>query len=199
MTSKFSVKVEVVDRGPGVWKTARVDILESDGSALRKIGSYDRNHAGWVETTFAPFEQDGRWYALYAPNYTTTRVMELPSCRDLGGEEPHTHGFCPIDYYVPYDHEAVKSAGDAGRFGFVAGCIWGDDTSWKIQYLDLSQVSQGVLVRKETFGYVSMPQKAARLVDCISLDEYSSDYRYVELTVSQMFDLERGVKLGLGD
>lgn len=189
------MKVEIIDQGPHCWKTARADVHERDGDTTRKIGSYDRNHAGWVESTFAPFEQDGRWFALYAPDYTSTRVMELPSCRDLGGEEPHSHGFCPVDYYVPYDHDAVKKAGDAGRFGFVAGCIWGDDSSWKIQYLDLSGAASGVIVRKEMFGYAEMPRRIARLADCISLDWYSKDYPRAEIIMGVRYDLARGTKV----
>jgi len=26
-----------------------------------------------------------------------------------------------------------------GAFGFIWGCVWGDDASWKVQYLDLSR------------------------------------------------------------
>jgi hypothetical protein len=43
-----------------------------------------------------------------------------------------------------------------GEFGFVWGCHWGDDSSWKVQYLDLSQVQQGVIRREERFGYVEL-------------------------------------------
>jgi hypothetical protein len=191
----YSTKIEVIDAGPDKWKTARVNIFEGFGDTAQKIGSYDRNHAGWCDSTFLPFARDGRWYALYSPNYTATRIMELPSCRDLGGEEPHTNGFCPVDYYVPHDHPAVLQAGTAGHFGFVSGCIWGDDSSWKIQYLDLSGAPSGVLVRKEAFGYVAMPLKTSRLVDCISLDEYSGDDPRVELTVSMVFDLAKGARV----
>ena len=195
MPSRFSVKVEAIDHGPGVWKTARVHVFEDDGAGTRQIGSYDRNHAGWCESTFAPFAQDDCWYALYAPDYTATRVMELPSCRDLGGEEHHTNGFCPVDYYVPYDHPDVDKAGDGGRFGFVAGCIWGDDSSWKIQYLDLSGVSKGVLVRKESFGYLPMPHNVDRLADCISLSEYSRKHPRAEITATLAFDLARHTRV----
>lgn len=195
MTSKFGVTVQVVDHGSGRWQTARAEIYERDGDTTRGIGCYDRNHSGWVESTFAPFEQDGRWYALYAPDYTSTRVMELPSCKDLGGEEPHSNGFCPVDYYVPYDHAAVKKAGDAGRFGFVAGCIWGDDSSWKIQYLDLSEVARGVIVRKDAFGYIPMPSRIERLADCVSLDWYSKEYPRAEISIGVTYDLARGTKI----
>jgi len=96
MTIPFSVQIVLRDNGPGVWKTARVDIFEGKDVAARQIGSYERNHAGWCAETFAPFMQDGCWFALYAPDYTATRIMELPSCKDLGGEEPTSHGFCPV-------------------------------------------------------------------------------------------------------
>jgi hypothetical protein len=125
--------------------SARVDIFDGDDGIACKIGSYERNHSGWCTDTLSPFLKDGRWFALYAPDYTTTRVMELPSCKDLGGEEHSGQGFCPVDYYVPYDHPDVAAAGDAGSFGFVAGCIWGDDSSWKIRYLDLSRASDGIV------------------------------------------------------
>jgi hypothetical protein len=128
--------------------------------------------------------QAGRWFALYSPDYPATRVMELPSCKDLGGEEPLSHGFCPIDYYIPYDHPDVEAAGDAGRFGFVAGCIWGDDSSWKIQYLDLSDAAGGILVRK-----------ASRLKDCVSLDGYSRQFPHADITVSLRYDLAKGMKV----
>jgi hypothetical protein len=192
MTVPFSAKTVVLDNGPGVWKTARVDIFEGNSGADRKIGSYERNHSGWCNETFCPFIQDSRWYAVYAPEYTATRVMELPSCKDLGGEAPVSHGFCPVDYYVPYDHPDVLAADDAGRFGFVAGCIWGDDSSWKIQYLDLSNASTGVVLRKEMFGYVAMPSKATRLRECVSLDGYSRQYPHARITVSLPYDLSKG-------
>lgn len=65
------------------------------------LGSYERKHPGWGESTFHPFERDGKWYALYSEDYTRTRVMSLPECQDIGGEEPTPNGFCPVEYYVP--------------------------------------------------------------------------------------------------
>jgi hypothetical protein len=158
MPVPFSIKIVLREDGPGVWKTARVDIFEGSDAAARQIGSYERNHSGWCAETFAPFMQDGRWYALYAPNYTVTKIMELPSCKDLGGEAPISHGFCP---------------------------------SWKIQYLDLANVSAGILVRKELFGYVAMPSNT-RLKDCVSLDAYSLKYPHARLTASISHDLKKG-------
>lgn len=192
MSSPFHVEVNVVDNGEGVWKTAVVSVFETADGSPRKIGQYARNHAGWCEDTFHPFKQNGRWYALYSRDYTATRVMELPSCRDIAGEDLNSHGFCPVEYYVPFEHRQVVAAGRVGQFGFVAGCIWGDDSSWKIQYLDLSQISSGLLTRKELFGYVAMPPKVG-LKDCVSLDAYDPpDYEVVDLAVEVRFDLKTG-------
>lgn len=43
-----------------------------------------------------------------------------------------------------------------GLFGFVWGCYWGDDTSWKVQHLDLSRVQEGIIARDNRFGYVEL-------------------------------------------
>lgn len=127
---------------PGKGGKLRVEIVR-DGAV---IGEYERNYSSF-HRTFRAFTQGGREYALYSPHYTATRVMELPSCRDLGGEDPDPGGFCPVDYWVAQD----------GSFGLVAGCVWGDDSSWKLQFLDLSHASIGRVVRDDRFGYVELP------------------------------------------
>jgi hypothetical protein len=82
---------------PPYWDCADVTIF--DGNA--EIGSYERQIGIFGEETFEPFEIDGEWYALYSRDYTCTRIMSLPDCRDLGGEKPHGQGFCPVELYVP--------------------------------------------------------------------------------------------------
>jgi len=191
-SERFYTRSEAIDNGPGFWKYLRVSIFENDGRGERKIGEYIRNLAAFYYT-FCPFQQDGQWYALYSKDYTATRVMELPSCRDIAGEEHHTHGFCPVDFYVPFTHERVVAAGHEGRFGFVAGCIWGDDSSWKIQHLDLSRICEGKLLRQEKFGYIAMPDDKRRLADSISLDSYfPPETPVVTIQASIHFNVETG-------
>lgn len=43
-----------------------------------------------------------------------------------------------------------------GQFGVYSGCVWGDDTSWKLRYVDLSQISEGKVTTDERFGYVPL-------------------------------------------
>lgn len=54
-------------------------------------------------------------------------------------------------------------------FGFVSGCVWGDDSSAKLEYLDLSKIKEGKLERKALFGYLELAEFP--LKDCISLLE----------------------------
>jgi hypothetical protein len=97
--------------------------------------------------------------------------MELPSCKDIGGEEPSAGGFCPVEYFIPEIVEWAKepdpkkpgsfihrTRNTRANVALVAGCYWGDDSSWKIQCFDLSQVESGIITRDERFGYIAMPK-----------------------------------------
>jgi len=197
---EYFVKTEKISNGPNRWESLLVSIHQSVGGAEDvRIGEYVRNYPT-LYNTFVPFKKGDSWYALYSRDYTATRIMELPSCRDIGGEEPHTRGFCPVDYYVPYDHEKVIEAKHGGHFGFVAGCIWGDDSSWKIQFLDLSSAHSGVLSRRELFGYLSMPPSTKELRRCIDLSGYNPpEYPHVSLIAEVSFDITNGRRCELGD
>lgn len=213
----FQLKTEP-KKNPGAWDSTVVSIFE-DGE---RLGSYERLHFGFSETTFFPFERDERWYALFSADYTCSRVMSLPDCQDLGGEEPDNHGFCPVEFYVPRyrtvswtDSKTVRTY-DWRQFdnrkpdppspeepnyrygpwrflqtGFVAGCVWGDDSSWKIEVLDLSQASDGVLARSARFGHCELPQKRS-LKECLDFGYWEPDSPRVLITRQEMRDLSSG-------
>lgn len=191
------------------WTTVAVEVLEGE----RLVGRYDRNYA--LLRTFEPFRQRGHDYALISPNYTATSVMDLASGEIVAGEQPSPGGFCPVGFYVPdwWDiHERAQRYGTlpgsrgwtpdhespSGEFGFVWGCLWGDDSSWKVQYLDLSRVPNGVLTREERFGYVILDtgeaegrevwRDAREFIDVLS---YGGVQR-VEFRTRQTFDLKSG-------
>jgi hypothetical protein len=210
--------IKDVNNGKGYWKYQVIGIFDENG---KQIGKYKRNYSSFYNTFF-PFksEVDGKWYALYSKDYTCTRIMSLPKCKDIGGEKPDGHGFCPTDFFVPTiccqnydpdkdehpylpnhdperwckngsypkegdeDYEEYESLREKARkeldewyernphetyyapFGFVAGCHWGDDCSWKIQYLDLSEAHKGKIKRDDRFGYIELP-KGCNLKDII--------------------------------
>lgn len=232
--------IDQIKNRPGTWQSIRIGIFRITNDTEDKVGEYVRDYPSPF-STFFPFTIDGCSYALYSPQYTVTRIMRLPSCEDIGGEERDQRGFCPVDYYIPsyVDREFLDASNVAYRyritdpkpedllpstqkwypldpqtgqrvetakptyplgplqyypFGFVAGCMWGDDSSWKIQYLDLSHAAQGIIRREERFGYIALPdgitlKKAIRLSDY----EYDSpDQRMVTIAIEKTFDLSTG-------
>jgi hypothetical protein len=118
-------------------RTCRVEVLDGE----RVIAEYERNYA--MLGTFEPFRQGDRYYALVSPHYTATSVMDLSSGEIIAVEQPDGHGFCPVGFYVAdwWDvHDGSTLPGSmrwssayewpTGDFGFVWGCVWGDDSSW---------------------------------------------------------------------
>lgn len=150
------------------WGKLLVGIFKTcPGGALARVGGYERNYRSFFRT-FLPFQQGDKALALYSRDYTATRVMELPSCRDIGGEEPASAGFCPVDYYV--------LPASRGKWALVAGCVWGDDSSWKVQVLDLSRAADGVIVRSEALGYVELPE-GMTLAEAANQEDWAEDYK----------------------
>lgn len=171
--------IEKIENRPGTWNSIRVGVFDDAGAQL---GEYIRNYPSLYKT-FCPFTVDdgARWLALYSKDYTASRLMELPSCQDIGGEESASNGFCPVEFCVPgyqwvgpfpdisdskrekifeLDGEEDGDSRPDGHapFGFVAGCGWGDDSSWKIEFLDLSKAPEGTIKRDSRFGYIELPR-----------------------------------------
>lgn len=233
----YAMALEPVDNGPGRWNYLKVGIYQRPEADIKtegyskpqrnatdvKIGEYVRNYSSLMRT-FHPFQLRGKWYALYSKDYTSTRIMSLPDCKDLGGEERDSWGFCPTDFWVPplsYIEDVhpekcprYKSAERKPDYtepctcqndeyqqvwhfpdrvhGFVAGCVWGDDSSWKIEYLDLSRADEGIIKREDRFGYIEMPAHLD-LDKAIDLDA-GDGYMSLKIATESHYDLETGKK-----
>jgi len=208
---------EKVDKGKGSWNYLNIGIYHLD----EKIGEYQRNYSSFYNT-FHPFiGVDGKWYAIYSKDYTGTRIMSLPDCKDIGGEERDGCGFCPVDYFVPsaYKYEFESFRGDICKswiviesdfaeeelkskfrdgemkfapYAFLCGCVWGNDSSWKIQFLDLSQAHRGILKSDDRFGYVEMARSCNRLIDAVQIIEWMEgdepDWTNVRFTFDAISD-----------
>ncbi len=167
---RYFVKTSAVKNRPGTWDSTRVEVFRRrPENEPERIGEYLRNY-GMLQT-FEPFRQGARELALVSREYTRTAVMDLATGEIIAEENEKNPdwGFCPVGFYVPdwwdvnggsiipgskfWDADKEWPTGD---FGFVWGCIWGDDSSWKVQYLDLSRVQDGIMARDDRFGYVEI-------------------------------------------
>lgn len=245
MAAKFMYTAKVLEEieySPNSWQGLKIGVFRGEGETEEQIGEYERNYPSLFRT-FSAFQKEGKDYALYSPDYTATRIMALPECKDIGGEERNSYGFCPVDFYVPsyVEREMVRLNDDVHRyrvnepsekellawmgkytpidkstgqriivekpnnpltprlyypFGFVAGCIWGDDSSWKIQFLDLSEADKGIVRREERFGYIALPDEMT-LKQAINMRDYlrdpNADWAHeISISVQTRFNLETG-------
>lgn len=199
---RFTTRVQVTS-APNAWTQVRVDVVDGD----RVIATYDRNYS--MLQTFEPFRQGDGCFALISSDYTATSVLDLRSGQVIASETPSPGGFCPVGFYVPdwwdvNDGSVLpgslywrqdKEWPSAGDFGFVWGCIWGDDSSLKVQYLDLSQIQRGRIQRMERFGYLRLASRPdAHPKEFIRLSSWEGTGR-VEFRVEETFDLDTGRKI----
>lgn len=213
LTCPYTATAERKPSRPGCWDIQLMSIFDGD----TKIGEYKRLYSSFGVETFAPFvAADGQWYALYSADYTCTRVMRLPSCEDIGGEDGNTFGFCPTALYVPRKHlhilnwtsrdgtahsseawltdaELDKEQVEVERtlylpWGFVSGCIWGDDSSWKVECFNLTQAHEGVIKRFAPYGYAELPRDI-KLKDAIDLDNWEPDRDWIGCKVMRTVNM----------
>lgn len=202
---RFAVRVIETSSPPG-WTTIHVEIMDGD----KTIGAYDRNYR--MLQTFEPFRQGDRMFALISTDYTATSVMDLGNGEVIASEEVGADGFCPVGFYVPdwWDvnsgdvlpgsmHWTTDNEWPTGDFGFVWGCIWGDDWSWKVQFLDLAEIQRGVLRREERFGYVPLDARNGSTPQEFIRCHSSQGETHVGFSVLQSFDLRTGDVIDLKD
>jgi len=218
---KYCVRATPFDREGGGWRCTKVDVLRRTDAigGVAPVATYERNHSMYA--TFEPFRQGGRDYALISRDYTRTAVLDLAT-GEVVAEETAGSGFCPVGFYVPdwWDENddstlpgskcwSSDSEWPDGSFGLVWGCIWGDDSSWKVQWLDLSDVAKGIVRREERFGYLELgtqgyhspcltlappPPEGSRPPPFVSFERYD-DRRIVRFHVEMRVDLETGQPL----
>jgi hypothetical protein len=189
---RYAVRCRAKPNRPGTWDSTIVEVCRRSSDGLKSICQYERNYS--MLGTFEPFRRGSREFALISRDYTRTAVLDLESGRVVAEEEEKPgaapgHGFCPVGFYVPdwwdlhdgsvipgSEYWSVDQEWPTGAFGFVWGCYWGDDSSWKVQYLDLSAVEDGVIRRDERFGYVELAV-SGYASPCLAPDQEPHDSR----------------------
>lgn len=206
----YEIKLKKIDNGPGYWSYTEVSIFNKSTINNTIIAKYNRTYDAMFDTFF-PFEKGGKHYALISMNYTNTSVISLDTGKIIAEEPEEDSGFCPVGFYVPryfkepnedyniyegfglWDEKDIKEMGLTDKdihyteFGFVSGCHWGDDSTWKLQWLDLSEIEKGIIKREEKFGYFELPPNQP-LWDAISCEYY--DENMITLNTFQRFSMD---------
>lgn len=149
------------------------------------------------------------------PKVTKDFAEKYPD-KYVEGQDMPGSGFCPAEFFVPSwwdeytegdkdqsrtwpgisDEINQSVAGDfldewklyEGNWGVYSGCVWGDDSSWKIRFVDLSRISEGIVTTDDRFGYVQLPEDMD-LRQAVRVDAESAT---VELKVPVRFSIETG-------
>jgi hypothetical protein len=150
----YSIKTSKIDNGKPYWNYTLCEIYKGE----EKIGEYKRTYPSFAKETFFAFSFKGKDYALYSSNYTKIQLMSLPDCQEIPLKDEcveQTANFCPTELYIPawsntsYDYKGeprniqspitdLKQKDEYtyeygySHLGLALGCIWGDDSSWKI-------------------------------------------------------------------
>jgi hypothetical protein len=126
---------------------------------------------------------------IYIPRYRTTKhsvkinetLHEFDNCYvdcDFKSEKEFDE---EIDGLLLLDEQHTS-------FGFISGCVWEDDSSWKIQYIDLTGIADKILNISDKFGYWEMPHNLS-LRECVDMSDWEPEYNCVSLTGSKRFNL----------
>lgn len=117
---------------------------------------------------------------FYVPRYKVTRSIlrgkwsetkhfendyleeDLDEYYQIQDEYPPT----PPDYLSSVPEGSTYDGESFCEYGFLSGCIWGDDTSWKLRFIDFSKLGDKVLSIEERFGYFELPH-SRKLRDCV--------------------------------
>lgn len=137
-------------------------------TTMRVMKLYDDHIEDWCgqdvdSNGFCPVE-------IYVPRY---RMVKGSFESDSKTQEFETYAV-DCDYKTEDEFSEDMPEFDVEQhcnFGFVCGCIWGDDSSWKIRYIDLSKISDKELIVTEKFGYWEMPGKLT-LRECIDMSNW---------------------------
>lgn len=179
-------------------------IEAQDGPFMRTVGAFIFNYHHGLDAIIKPFQIGEDWYITYSTSYTKIAVARLTDKfehidSDIGGEG----GFCPTEVVIPFklswrdekhdrteveyrwalpkndpDYDFEYETGYAD-FGFYAGCVWGDDHTMKLRYLDFSKLAtERKLQVSAPFGYHELP-RVGKLIDHINLEHLDEDVLYL--------------------
>jgi hypothetical protein len=93
---------------------------------------------------------------FYVPRYRS-----VTGTRSDGSAREWSYFESAAEKYVHVERDHLGNVQTLGpwqclHIGFVAGCLWGDDNSWKLEVFDLSHVHEGRLERTARFGHLEL-------------------------------------------
>jgi hypothetical protein len=123
-------------------------------------------------------ESDGYGFCpveVYIPRYQFWNIPAVPK------EELYKYPECNHSW-ISVDREEKEFDMDLWEpnkytyyedFAFAAGCVWGDDSSWKIEIKDISRAHEGIINPIDKGLYYELPRNYHSLKDCLRLSAFN--------------------------
>lgn len=206
--SPFRIECSPVKNQPGTWNSTKVSIYRDGYIIGEYLRNYSAHGIGTFYPFEIAGTWYALYSANYTS--TRVMKLNESSIEDWCGENESAYGFCPVEFYIPRYHRCVTSAVIDGitteheyysvdndkeflpddpdvvsteycTFGFMSGCVWGDDSSWKLRYIDLTGVPDKVLTITDKFGYWELPDDL-KLKQCIGMTNWEPNHQWIKLT-----------------
>lgn len=178
----YLITTQKVSGKPGFWAVVNVEIRR--GNVL--VFEFTRQYPSFGLETTRIFSLEGQDVLVYSENYETLNFFNLTKREAITLNEESKKqicGFCPTDILVPKfivdDDVYICDGGTNGEFhdfAFVSGCVWGDDSSWKLNILDMKNLLRGAVKYvnnlrevKPEWLYLEIPPGIS-LTQCVHLD-----------------------------
>ena len=181
------------------------------------IGKYNIPYSQSFDPTqlvFCPFKHNNNWYALYSPNKYGTRLLNLTTMKDMGGEPFSKYAFMPKELFVPVGYirrdsrpksEPIIDSIHAGEiaynqvgiiydyynFGVISGCFFGDSSDRELAMVKFIEDKNGNLktikLDHTTLGHKRLPIYL-KLNKCIEEIFVDSDAGLILLDIPERVD-----------
>ena len=184
-TPPYSILAEKKATKPGCWNVNLVTVLGPDGP----VGSYEYGYSGkppffpfelkgqWYALYSTDYtasrimklptcedvwvEKGDQWGFCPVEFYVPAR-QHLNFGGDRTGKLHGTFDTDPEGFVEPHHDQKNDWTFDPVQycdFGFVCGCVWGDDSSWKVRFFDLAELDKGKVTYDDRFGYFQLHGK----------------------------------------
>lgn len=185
-------KLEMIETRPGCWQKQRIGVFDGEtqiGEYVRDYSGYQPFYAfeqdgkwyalfsgdDYTKTDVMtlpdckviggePLVEHGCGFCpveFYVPQF---KMIEVEFDYRAGEKVERYKEMCKCCYDAGDKNGTPDKPFEFERFGFRSGCVWGDDCSWKVQLLDLSKASEGI-VSEVDIGYIELASRP--LAECI--------------------------------
>lgn len=144
------------------------------------------------------WEEKSDSYGFCPVNFYVPAVQKTDFCGDRTGKLTGTWEKRLEHFEVAgkdEKHNWIVREPEYYPFGFSCGCIWGDDTSWKVRFFDFTKIKDKIINYDDRFGYIELHNKL-NLQESIDIwgnlpgEDFNLDKVKISITTNKIFNFK---------